>query len=96
MRRPRIDEVLKSASLPWVAIAIALLLTLPSLGLGFMADDYMQRAVFLQPEPLDGLFGEPFTDLFTFADGDPERMHEMVDLGIYPWMTNPDLRVSFW
>ena len=57
-----------------------------------MADDYMQRAVFLQPEALEGLFGGPFSDFFTFADGDSERMKVMVDRGVYSWMDVDDLR----
>jgi hypothetical protein len=90
------NKTLAAPKFPWIAAAIALVLTLPSLGLGFMADDYMQRAVFLQPEPLDGLFGDPFSDFFTFADGDRERMKSLVDRGIYPWMVVDDLRISFW
>jgi hypothetical protein len=92
----QLENVAMSGKIPCLAALLALILTLPSLGLGFMADDYMQRAVFLQPESLEGMFGEPFKDFFTFADGDPERMKVLVDRGLYPWMVVPDLRMSFW
>ncbi|UCH92992.1 MAG: hypothetical protein JSV88_22245 [Candidatus Aminicenantes bacterium] len=36
----------------------------------------------------------PFT-LYQFADGNPDRMSEMISEGQYPWFTSPDWKVSF-
>jgi hypothetical protein len=92
----KFNSLLTSPRLPWIAGLIALVLTLPSLTTGFMADDFVQRAVMLQPDGLEGSFGSTIHDLFTFANGDPERMEQLIDRGMYPWMTTHDLKLSFW
>jgi hypothetical protein len=92
----RARDLLTQRRLPWLAALLATALGLPFLLLGFQVDDYFQRAVFLDPPDLQGLFGAPVTDMFAFADGDPERMSRLVDLGIFPWFTRGDLRLHFW
>jgi hypothetical protein len=34
-------------------------------------------------------------DLFVFADGDPEKMQLMMDKGVFPWTTDPHLKLAF-
>ncbi len=34
-------------------------------------------------------------NLFTFADGNPQDVHKVMDDGIFPWWTDPELRLSF-
>ncbi|MEK7793668.1 MAG: hypothetical protein AAB353_04020 [Candidatus Hydrogenedentota bacterium] len=87
--------LLSSRRFPYVAATLAVVLCLPALSFGFFADDYMHRAMFLQPVELSGMFGHPFPDMFTLADGDPERMHRFVDKGLYPWLTLPELKFRF-
>lgn len=81
---------------PFMAAMLAMALCLPALRMGFFADDYMQRATFLQPPGLEGMFGEPFADFFSFADGDPERMDLIVDKGMWPWIVDREIRIRFW
>ena len=92
----RTSALLGSERFPIVAAVLAVTLAAPALGIGLFADDYMQRTVFLQPEALEGMFGDPFADFFTFGDGDPDRMGRFVDLGLFPWGTDLELKLRFW
>ena len=78
-----------------ILAGVAIILALPSLRLGLLADDYLHRASFLEPNALDGLFGSPFSSMYDFADGDAERTMEFVERGLLPWYTLPELRVRF-
>jgi hypothetical protein len=76
------------------AATLGMLLSLPSLHVGFMIDDYIHWDI------LTGHFhnahaGSPF-GLFSFANGDPARTHELMEKGIFPWWTTDRLRVAFW
>lgn len=61
-----------------------------------MVDDYLHRATFIQPAELDGLFGSPFTSLFSFADGDAERTEAMIARGMSSVLTLPKIKLRFW
>jgi hypothetical protein len=71
-----------------------MLLTLPSLWVGLVVDDHVHRNLPLGssvvPDRMNPLF-----DLFAFADGDPERMRELMDVGLWPWWTWPEIRAAF-
>ncbi len=82
--------------LPLALAALAMALALPCLGAGFVADDYLHRIVFMGSPALDGLFGPPLSSMFVFADGNPERTRQLVDMGLFPWWTLEDLRFGFW
>jgi hypothetical protein len=34
-------------------------------------------------------------DLFTFADGDPERTARLMDRGLWPWWTYKGIKAAF-
>lgn len=76
------------------AVLAAILVALPSLGNGFAADDYWHKITLTRDEAWDEL-REPWWKLFTFFDGDVARNHRIIDIGISPWWTTPDLAVSF-
>jgi hypothetical protein len=69
---------------------LSTLLALPGLFTGFVLDDWMQR----------GVISRAFThvgpwDLFTFATGDPARFWPMLEVGLLPWFSLPELKISF-
>lgn len=74
-----------------VALILGAVLSLPSLGTGFFADDYLHLSI------LDGAFtpASPF-DLFTFATGDPVEMQHWMEVGPYPWWTLLELKLALW
>lgn len=92
----RIRRLLLHPRIPLLCAALAFAMGLPFLGLGFQADDFLHRVVFLRPEGFAGLFGSPFSSLYEFADGDPGRMESFTDRGLYPWFTSPELLLRFW
>jgi hypothetical protein len=74
---------------------IAMLLALPSVWTGWQQDDFNQRYFLLGNPGLDGKPSSPL-DIFAFLNGDPERTRKIMDLGLVPWWTLENLRLSFW
>lgn len=83
-------RVMAWGSLGATPLLLAALLGLPSLGVGWLVDDYVHRAA------VDGnIAGHPGgLELYDFADGNPQRMAWNQDHG-FPWWTAPDLKVRF-
>ncbi|MHB8872820.1 MAG: hypothetical protein ACYC8T_03965 [Myxococcaceae bacterium] len=89
---PRLLELLRRSPRATLLAAMAamLALSLPSLGIGFLLDDYVHRYAALGfPGPMGGL------RLFDFASGDPELTRPWIEHGPFPWWTDPELRLSF-
>jgi hypothetical protein len=82
-------------SSPLIPALLAVLLTLPSLRVGLVADDYYHRAAFIPSRVLGGLVPQPL-DMFRFFDGDPARVQRGLDVGFLPWWTYPKVRAAFW
>ncbi len=92
---PRAKRWLAHGRLPiWVAL-VAVVLTLPSLGVGWVADDYYHRAVLHDAGAFGDIVSGPL-DMFNFFDGDPVRTRRMMDLGFVPWWTNPQIQAGLW
>ena len=88
-----------------IALACAVVLALPVLGLPFMMDDFIHLEVLrawtgtapdswgaraMHVDPL-GLINP-----FAFMDGTPAQNLPLIDQSIYPWWTLPDVRLNFW
>ena len=76
----------------WLSLAAALVLALPTVGLGFFNDDYYHLLV-LEEGPV--VPGSRF-DLFRFASGDADETTYLMTQGPYPWWTLPELKLAFW
>lgn len=92
----RLKPLFLHKHLPSILAFLAIGLALPSLRLGLLADDYFHLASFIEPAALDGLFGSPFTSMYSFADGDTARTMKLIDRGLAPWYTLPEIRLRFW
>lgn len=81
----------------WLALVLGLLLALPSLWVGMQLDDYFhwglvtQRSQVLQTVSPASPYG-----LFSFVDGDPARVMDLMNLGLAPWWTYPQVEYAFW
>ncbi len=82
-----------------IIILIAVCCTLPSLWGGFVGDDDHIRlrltAASTFTEQLPEIANNPL-DLFRFTTGDPDFTLRLMDIGLWPWWTLPELRVCFW
>ncbi len=89
-----LDRWLTHRRLPLLLAVLAAMLTLPSLWGGWVIDDHHHRLWMGDypdfPTPSDSPW-----DLFVFANGDPARTHEMMDLGVWPWWTLPEIKAGF-
>jgi hypothetical protein len=87
-------RILESKRAPVIAIAVACLLSLPSLKNGWLLDDLWHRAMMS-----GGATWAPlqtgWTHLFDFASGTPAEHTELIEKGFGPWWTTPGLRISF-
>ena len=90
----KIAKWLSHPRLPWFLAALATVLALPSLWVGLLLDDYWHYAVFRDVPILSEQSGP--LEMFSFVKGDPEHTRTLIDLGVCPWWTNEDLRLSFW
>jgi hypothetical protein len=87
-------SLLETRRLPWIAAGLVILLTLPALGVGFILDDYYHRAILLDRPRFRGLIGPP-SAMFRFFRDDPALLKRQVDLGLFPWWSDPHLKGEF-
>jgi hypothetical protein len=78
---------------PLAAVAIALLLTLVSIDNGLLLDDYFHRAV-LNGSPRFAEYLPGPQGMFRFVNGDAEHMRASMDVGLFPWFTDPSIKAD--
>jgi hypothetical protein len=78
---------------PWLAAALMLVLSLPALRVGFVADDHYHRAI-LEGCGAPAAMDDPLWDLFVFVPNDA-RAEILRDVGVVPWWGDPDLHLGF-
>ena len=91
--RGLVNSVGRLFASPWfslVAAAIALLLTFSSVRNGLILDDYYHRAVLSGGELLRGPQA-----MMRFATGDPEHTRGWMNVGAWPWWTDPNFKLDF-
>ncbi len=77
-----------------IAALLGVLLASPSLHSGLVADDFFHWQILTGH--LDNAHSGSLWGLFSFANGDSERTHDLMRQGIFPWWTVDTLRLSFW
>ncbi|MCG8671765.1 MAG: hypothetical protein MI867_20340 [Pseudomonadales bacterium] len=75
---------------------LAAVLISPALIAGFMGDDFIHLALFKSGLPVSAPNDASLFGLFSFMDADPIRNKELMDLGLLPWWTFPDMKYAFW
>lgn len=93
--RRRLAALCSRDRLPLIAGLLAIVLTLPSLSFGLLADDWMHRAK-LERHPALTRLQDPIDELFVFFDGSAAEYAEGAELGALPWWTAQGLKASFW
>ncbi len=89
--------MLKKWSLtPLSIIALTFVLCTPALFAGYFGDDYMHHALLQESSPIQKPQDLSILGLFSFVNGDSARTLQLMDLGLLPWWTNPDLKYAFW
>jgi len=91
----RLRAALGHRFMPVVLAVLAVALTLPSLDAGLIADDYYLRWTVMGSRDYQGIAPAPW-DMWRFFDGNPQRTERMMDLGLLPWWTFPQLKGAFW
>jgi len=86
-----IRRVLGSHGLPLAVTATAVLLTLPSVWLGLIADDHVLEATLRNP-PFQEVASRSPVDVFALVSGRSDGVNALVQSGGLPWWTSPKLR----
>ena len=94
-RRSRLTALLASPRIGWLAVGIAVVLSLPSIPTGWHLDDLLHRAQFLEVGPMTDS-SDMTNRMFDFLSGDPEDMLAFKDLGVLPWWSEDELKIRFW
>ena len=79
-----------------VIVTLGLLLVLPTVWSGLLADDYWQ-VLWLQGTEFNGSRA-PWSpaNLFAFLDGSQASRDSLINIGALPWWATADLKVLFW
>ncbi len=100
--RSRLLALLDHPHLPWVAVALATVLSLPIFHFGLLADDWFQRAIILGWKgelDLPLFVGDPprhpLLFQFDFFSSDPGSGRDLVALGLMPWWAAPTIKAAF-
>ena len=80
---------------PLAVIAVAMILVLPAVRVGWALDDYYQRWLLLGSSMYPAI-GHPRLDMFDFADGNSEQIERAKEIGFLPWWSSPNIRAAFW
>ena len=80
--------------MPRYVALVAVLVSLPTLGIGTMLDDHYLRVTMLQDPAYTFVRKSPL-DVFRLFDGDPIRTLRMMDRGLAVWWTDPQVRLAF-
>lgn len=91
--RSLLARLLHHPRLPWIVGILGILLTLPALGNGLVADDWYQRA--LMRGDWTGPNDSPLLDLFVFMPGAGRGNEALFQMGVLPWWADPDVRAGF-
>ena len=89
-----LHTLLTNRRFPFIAAALAILFTLPSLKAGWLVDDYHHKLLMSDYEGVVKFLESPL-DMFNFLDGDPENARPRIDYGILPWWTYDKIKGSF-
>ena len=77
-----------------LAAIVGVLLTLPSVNKGLVADDFFHWEVLTNR--IDNSQPGSVRGMFSFADGNAERTRKFMEEGIFPWWSSETVRLSFW
>lgn len=83
---------------PFAVGALAILAVLPSLWGGWATDDHFHRLALANGERAKHIAihnSNSPTGLYTFFDGVPEHTKKLMDVGVAPWWTCPEVHSSF-
>jgi hypothetical protein len=85
--------------LPVYLAALIFSLGLPALGIGFRGDDYFERVCLLGSARFPHLdpamlCPRPVLDLHVSVSNDPRVNARVMDIGVLPWWTAPDLSIA--
>ncbi|MEJ2155113.1 MAG: hypothetical protein P8X96_07240 [Desulfobacteraceae bacterium] len=87
-------RLLESRWYPLVLAMVAMLLVSGTLGADIQFDDYVHRIKFQEPNFWPGA-PNAIVGLFAFGSGNPEQLHQAMEIGMVPWWTSKALKVSF-
>ena len=78
-----------------ILAGLSVILTLPALWTGLVIDDYLHKGILQGLPLLKGLTKSRF-NLFTFLDGGPQQIRDLIHKGFIPWWTFERVKLNSW
>lgn len=78
-----------------LVFVLALLLSLPSLHIGFLSDDHFHRTLLLGKSVVPVSDDASLFGLFSFEFGSAEHIYDSVNIGALPWWSDPRVQMKF-
>jgi hypothetical protein len=91
---PKLRALFAHPTARYWTVGIALLLTLPAVGTGFLLDDHLHRSMLQIGEAMPEMVRGGH-QLYEFIPDDPAWHRTMREYGTLPWYTSPETHVSF-
>ena len=90
-----IQSFFELKQLPLILALLAIIISIPSLQVGFQADDFVHRNKLLKKYKTDVPKGSLF-GLFSFTSGDANTTKEYINKGVLPWWSSHSMKIKFW
>src|SRR5690349_17513540 len=91
----RLTEIASSRRLwPWAIAVLAIVLSLPTLTIGWLADDYAERWVAMHDQAMG--FPGTIAGMKSYVTGEPETHRYLAEHGVLPLWSDPDMKLCFW
>lgn len=89
------SRFLSHRSFPFIAALMAMAIAMPSIKMGLQGDDLWFRSAICCPPGLEQVF-ETHGSPSLVADGNSQRTRRLMNLGLLPWWSSEDFKLSFW
>ena len=80
---------------PVAIVGLGMLLALPSLWVGMLADDFLMWSTTTKGQLAEGAPYSPW-NLYVWLDGDPARTQNLIECGFMAWWTDPHSLAALW
>ncbi len=92
--RSALQRWLSEPAAPIAIVAIALLLASPALTTGLSGDDFFHELVLTGRRDIPAIPKNPLA-MFVWASGDPRQAHQMMEVGMTGWWTDPHMVMAY-
>lgn len=88
-------RILTFKNLISISLVLAAAMMAPAFPMGLVSTDYVHKALFTGSSPIIHTDNTSLFGMFSFSSGSPDKMMELVNLGVLPWWADLNVKISF-